>query len=132
MISIIVTSFHEHHLEKSIISLVNQKTNYNYEIIVVSPDKEARELTNKYNIKYFFDPGKGKSYALNLAFKEIKSDILILTDGDVFVNENVVEEFMKNFKDSKVGVVTGRPIPIDREVISLVIGVIYYLMLVHI
>ncbi len=115
MISIIVTSFHEPNLEKSVISLVNQKTNYKYGIIIVSPDKEAEELAKKYSVEYFFDPGKGKSYALNLVFGKIKSEFFILTDGDVFVSDNVVEEFMKKFEDSKVGVITGKPIPIDKR-----------------
>lgn len=115
MISIVITSFHEPNLERAIISLINQKTNYKYKIIVVSPDKKDRELADKYKIKYLFDPGNGKSYALNLVFKKIKSDILILTDGDVFVDENIVEEFMKKFKDPKVGVVTGRPVSIDKK-----------------
>lgn len=113
MISIIVTSFHEPNLEKAIFSLVNQRTNHKYEVVVVSPDEDARNLCDKYDIRYFFDPGKGKSYALNLVFKKIKSEFLILTDGDVFVSDNIVEEFMKKFENYKV--ITGRPIPIDKR-----------------
>tara|TARA_Y100000034_G_scaffold130667_1_gene189635 strand:- start:824 stop:1696 length:873 start_codon:yes stop_codon:yes gene_type:complete len=115
MISIIVTSFREPNLERCILSLVNQKTNHAYEIVVISPDRESENLCDKYDIRYFFDPGKGKSYALNLIFKEIKSEFLIFTDGDVFVSNNVVEEFMRNFEDFKVGVITGRPIPLDKR-----------------
>ena len=115
MISIIVTSFHEPNLEKAIVALVNQKTNYDYNIIVVSPDEEAKKLCDKYGVRYFFDPGKGKSYALNLIFKEVESKFLILTDGDVFVSDNMVEEFMKKFENFRVGVVTGRPVPVDKR-----------------
>ena len=114
MISIIVTSFKEPNLEKCILSLINQKTKHKYNIVVVSPDDNAKKLCKKHKIKYLFDPGKGKSYALNLVFKKIKSEFLILTDADVYVSDNVIEEFMKKF-NPKIGVITGRPISINSR-----------------
>ncbi|MBL7148396.1 MAG: glycosyltransferase [Nanoarchaeota archaeon] len=118
MISIIITSFHEPNLKNCVDSFLNQVIDYAYELVVVSPDKESEELVksyNKKNIRYFFDPGKGKSYALNLVFKESKSDILILTDGDVFVSKSSVNEIVKKFEDPKVGVVSGRPVSLDKR-----------------
>ncbi len=115
MISIIITSFNEPHLERAIKSVLDQKINYKYEVIVVAPDKEAEELTKKYKIKYFKDYGKGKSYALNLLLKKLKSDILILTDGDVYLENNSINNIMKLFKDQVVGVVSGRPIPEESK-----------------
>ena len=111
MISIIITSFNEPNLERAIKSVLVQKINYKYEIIVVAPDKEAEKLTKKYKIKYFKDSGNGKSHALNLLLKKIKSEILILTDGDVFLGNNSINEILGLFKDSLTGVATGRPMP---------------------
>src|SRR3989344_8190828 len=111
MISIIITSFNEPHLERAINSILNQKINYKHEIIIAAPDKEAEKLTKKYKIKYFKDPEKGKSYALNLLLKKIKSEILIFTDGDVYLGNNSINEIMELFKDKKIGIVTGRPFP---------------------
>jgi cellulose synthase/poly-beta-1,6-N-acetylglucosamine synthase-like glycosyltransferase len=57
------------------------------------------------------DPGKGKSYALNIAFSKINADILILTDGDVYISKNAIEEIVNTFKDEKIGCLSGRPVP---------------------
>ena len=115
MISIIITSFNDPNLEKAIISILDQKINYKYELIVVAPDKEAEKLSKKYKIKYFKDPGIGKSYALNLLLKTLKSEILILTDGDVYLNNNSINEIMELFKDEKIGVVTGRVVSLNKK-----------------
>ena len=62
------------------------------------------------NVKYFKDTGKGKSYALNSVFKELKGNIWIFTDGDVYISDNAIEEIIKEFEDPMVGCVTGRPV----------------------
>jgi cellulose synthase/poly-beta-1,6-N-acetylglucosamine synthase-like glycosyltransferase len=115
MISIIITSFKEPNLENAINAIKNQKINYKHEIIVVAPDKEAEKLSKKYNIKYFKDEGKGKSYALNLLLKKLKSNILIFTDGDVYLGNNAINEIMELFKDEKIGVVSGRIISNNKK-----------------
>jgi ADP-heptose:LPS heptosyltransferase len=109
-VSFIITAYKEPNLDKTLESAINQTYKGNYEIIVCAPDKETLDIAKKYKVKTFVDPGKGKSYALKLLFKEIKSDILILTDGDVFVNKEAIDSIVKKFKDSSVGAVTGRPI----------------------
>ena len=116
MISIIITSFKEPNLNRAINAILNQKINYKREIIIVAPDEDAKSLVKIYskkykNLKYFKDPGKGKSYALNLLLKKLNSDILILTDGDVYLGNNSINEIMGLFKNPKIGVVTGRPVP---------------------
>src|SRR3989338_6572335 len=96
MISIIITAYGEpKSTEKAINSFLNQKIPEKYEIIVADPFKEVKQyITKKFKdkkqVKFFHDPGKGKSYALNLLFKIAKGSILILTDGDVFIDKNSV------------------------------------------
>lgn len=110
-LDIIITSFKEKNLENTINSIIHQKISYPYNLYLVSPDPEARKLVNKIkkpNIKYFFDPGKGKSYAINLILKELKNDILILSDGDVILEKDSINKIAQKFKDPQVGVVTGR------------------------
>lgn len=115
--TVIITSFKEPKtIGRAIDSFLNQKTKSKFEIIVSAPDDETIKVAKRYKkVKIFRDPGKGKSAALNLLFKKIKSDILILTDGDVFVNNKAVNEILNLFKDDKVGCVTGRPVPTENR-----------------
>jgi cellulose synthase/poly-beta-1,6-N-acetylglucosamine synthase-like glycosyltransferase len=116
MISIIITAFKEPKIGKAIESFLNQKIKEKYELIVSAPDKETQEVVKKYKkIKLFNDPGKGKAYALNLVLKKVKGDIIILTDGDVYVSENSINEILKKFENSKIGCVAGRPVPMEDK-----------------
>ncbi len=118
-ISIVITSFREPKtIGKAIESFVEQEIGVAYELYVAAPDEEtlaiARNLQKKYaQIKIFVDPGKGKSYALNQLIPKLKGQILIFSDGDVFVSSNSIEEILRAFKDNQVGCVTGRPISIS-------------------
>lgn len=114
-ITLLITAFKEPNLAKAIESALNQKTRYKYEIIISAPDEETLDIARKYskkhkNFKVIKDPGKGKSYALNIAFLKIKTDIMILTDGDVYISESSIEEIMNLFLDEKIGCVSGRPV----------------------
>lgn len=118
--TIIITAFNEPNIGKVIEAAQNQKTNYEYDILVSAPDDatlgEAIQLAIKdQRISVFQDEGKGKSRALNQIFKmlEGQSDILIFTDGDVKINRYAVQNIIEAFKDPAVGCVAGRPVPLD-------------------
>lgn len=118
MISIIITSYKEPGLKRCIDSIINQKIKENYEILVVDPSKEAEKLTKNYKklkIKYIKDPSKGKSNALQFGIKRANGNIIISTDGDVFLGENSVNEFLKFFNNPEVGCVSGRPIALNEK-----------------
>jgi len=116
-ITLLITAFKEPKtIVKAVESAFNQKTSREYEIIVSAPDNETLDAIKKYkNLKIFKDPGKGKSYALNLIFQKLKTDILILTDGDVFISDNIVENFANLFLDPEIGCATGRPVPVEGK-----------------
>lgn len=120
-IALIITAFKEPNIGKAIEAAMNQKTDYDYDIFVSAPDEEtfsiARNYAKKYkNIQTFRDQGKGKMSALNLIFKKMKKeDILILTDGDVYISENAVEDVTNLFLDPEIGCVSGRPTPIEDK-----------------
>lgn len=114
--TVIITSFKEPAtIGRAIEAFQNQKTKRKFEILVSAPDKETLDVAKKYKVKIFKDPGKGKSLALNLLFKKVKSDILILTDGDVYVNDKAVEEILNLFENPNIGCVTGRPVPMENR-----------------
>lgn len=125
-VSVIITAYKE---EKTIgialDSIINPELNEykgDFEVLIVCPDKgtwlSARNKAEEFkfkNIRRVKDPQKGKPLALNMAFKEAKGDIFILTDGDVYFGKNVISKLIKHFKDSKVGGVTGRPVSIGKK-----------------
>jgi len=125
MISIVITAFNEPStIGKAIDSIISQKIREKYELIVSAPDRKTQDIVKKYSkkfrqIKLFKDPGKGKSYALNLIFPKIKGRIAILTDGDVYISENSINELLNFFNDSKMGCVSGRPVPTNSKSIML-------------
>ena len=114
-VSIIITSFNEPKLKNAIEAVLAQENGSQYEIVVVAPDKEAEYLVKAYatkynNLRFFKDPGKGKSYALNLVFEKLQSDVFVLTDGDVVLDKHAVKEILYYFNDPLIGVATGRVI----------------------
>jgi len=116
--SIIITSFHEPRLADAVTSIVQQDISVPHEIIIASPDKEADLLAKKYaskNVAWLKDPGKGKSYAINLLLKKLKGDILIFTDGDVVLEKNSVNEIISTFNDPLVGCVSGRVMSANQK-----------------
>lgn len=120
MISVIITTKKEPKtLSKAIQSVLNQNFNQEYEILIIGPDKETREIVKNFSqypqVKYLKDQGKGKPAALNLAFQKAKGKILVLTDGDIEVGRNALNPLLKPFYDPEVGAVTGQPISISPK-----------------
>lgn len=125
MINVIITSYNEPEATtKAVQAFLTQDYSEEINIIVVDPFPEIEKFIktrfkkNK-NVSFFLDPGEGKSYALNILFsnlfKQDKNDIIILTDGDVYVSKNAVSEIIKAFQDKQVGVVTGKPVSINSR-----------------
>ena len=117
MISIIITAFNEMRtIGRAVESILKQDIKENYEILVVAPDSETGKIVESCkNTRFIQDYWVGKPSALNIAFKEAKGDILILTDGDVFLDSKAIIELLKPFEDKNVGVVSGRPISINTR-----------------
>ncbi len=119
------------------------------EILIVGPDEETENIVRrsreKYkNISYLKDGGLGKPAALNLAFNWLKnkyptesSNIIVLTDGDVYIKEQSLKYLLEPFSaeggsasggknqkvlgqpaltgQNRVGAVTGHPISLNNR-----------------
>lgn len=121
MVSVVINAWKEaEQIKKALNSLLNPEYNdYNepFEVVIVCPDEStwesAKEVAKKFDFKNIWrvkDPQKGKPYALKMALTKVKSEILVLTDGDVYFGKNVLSKLVDKFKDKKVGGVTGRPV----------------------
>lgn len=119
-ISIIITAYKEERtISKAIAKALDASKGLNKEILVLAPDegtiREARSWEStrpEINLRVIRDPGRGKPAALNLAFKEAKGDVLILTDGDVFMSQYSIRELL-NKTEGNWGIVSGRPFSIS-------------------
>jgi cellulose synthase/poly-beta-1,6-N-acetylglucosamine synthase-like glycosyltransferase len=122
MIYIIITSYNEpKSTERAIKVILKQKIKEKFKIIVADPFPEVfKYLKSKIkskSVEYFLDPGEGKNYTLNILFEKYFSknekDLLILTDGDVFLSDNAINEVIDTFKNKKIGCITGKPVCSD-------------------
>jgi len=111
-VTIIITSYKEPKtIGKCIESILHQTIEYPHRVIVSAPDDETLDVARKYDVTIFKDDGKGKSHAINQLLEFVNGDILIFTDGDVYLGKDSINNIIKMFEDKKVGCVTGRPIP---------------------
>lgn len=122
MISIIITTYQEPQtIGRAIQAFLDEEIDQDYEILVVCPDQETQEKILEYQEKYSQvkclkeKESKGKPAALNLAFRQTKGDILILSDGDVYIKKGAVRELLKYLKDPEIGAVSGRPVSVNSR-----------------
>ena len=120
MISIIITSLKEPKtIGKAMSCFMNQKLKEKFEIIVICGDKETFNVAKKYshqpNVFVHRDKGKGKPAALNLGVKKAKGNILVFSDGDVFIEEGALQPILEPLKEDEIGAVCGRPIPTNSR-----------------
>lgn len=119
-VSVIITSAHESHTIGKAIKVILPQTSGDDEIIIITPDQKTIDAASKFieenrNIRIIQDKDKGKPAAINLGIKNAKKDIIILTDGDVWLDDNALDELAKLFDDPKVGLVSGRPVSINSR-----------------
>ncbi len=116
-ISVIVTAANEEKtISKAIRSILSQ-LNKNDELIVVAPDDPTLASAKKVSsrVKTIRDKGEGKPSALNLAVEQTKNKILVLTDGDVYVDKKALKHLFSPLKDKKTGIVSGQPVPTNSK-----------------
>jgi len=123
MIDILIASYNEPKAAARAAKIFLKNKRKDLRVTIVDPFQEVegslkKEITDK-RFNFFLDPGEGKSYALNLLFQELGSnntnDLFILTDGDVYVSDNALNEIISAFKDKKIGCVTGKPVSLDSR-----------------
>ena len=125
MITIIITSYGElKATERAVNSFLNQNISDDFRIIISDPFTETKwmieeKFPDTKKIEYFEDEGKGKSSALNAILKKIYTenteDIIISTDGDVYVSYIAVKEILNVFKDKKIGILCGHPVSLNEK-----------------
>lgn len=123
-ISIGVCVYNEEKNIRSLLnSLLNQKTSKHIkEIIVVSSacsDKTDEIIETDFLKSYpqvillKQEKREGKASAINLFLKYASGDILVLESGDTTPRPDTIENLTESFKNPKIGMTGGRPIPVN-------------------
>jgi glycosyltransferase involved in cell wall biosynthesis len=58
---------------------------------------------------------EGKASAINLFIASARSDVLVMVGADVVIKEGTLDALTRQFDDPEVGMVGGRPIPVNGE-----------------
>ncbi len=84
------------------------------EILVICPDDVTASVASTFRqVRVLRDQGHGKPAALNLGLSAATGDIVVMTDGDVYVGPGALAALLEPFADPTVGAVSGRPISIS-------------------
>jgi len=115
--SVIITAFREEKtIGRAIEAILPQIDFSTGELWVVAPDEATLKVAKGYpRVKIIKDEGKGKPAALNLAVSKAGGEILVLTDGDVWLGKGALGKILAAFGDLAVGLATGQPKPINKR-----------------
>ena len=100
-VSVIVPCFNvSKYISKCIDSLLKQKTNINYEIILINDGStdNTLDIINKYNDKKIIvinQRNKGMSGARNIGIINSRGKYLVFVDSDDYISENYLDELFK-------------------------------------
>ncbi len=119
MISIVITTYREEQtILRAVRAFLGQDLTQEWELLVVCPDDETAAIiaplvASNARVRCLRDEGKGKPAALNVALQAACGDLVILSDGDVYVAPGAVCALVAAFDDPRVGIVSGRPVSIS-------------------
>jgi cellulose synthase/poly-beta-1,6-N-acetylglucosamine synthase-like glycosyltransferase len=113
-ITILLTAFREAATIGTALEALLSQSDAATEMIVICPDDETTQAARRYSgVRVLRDPGQGKPAALNLGLKAAAGDIIIMTDGDVYIGVNALEALLHPFSDLQTGAVSGRPVSLS-------------------
>lgn len=114
-VSVIITAFREPKTVGRAIEAVLNQVPERGKILVVCPDPETMAVVDDYaahypQVRHVADPQRGKPAALNYGLRAAQGDIVVLSDGDVAIEDGALAPLLAPFEDEQVGAVTGRPV----------------------
>jgi len=129
-ISVIIPAYNEEeYIKECIESVKKQKTNLNYEIIVVnnnSTDK-TKNIAKKCNVKVIDEKRQGVGQARKTGTESAKGNIVIHIDADTHLYSDHIEKVANHFKkDKNLVCLGGQFLFYDANLIQRIIRGIFY------
>lgn len=108
-------------LEKCIQSLLSQKTDIPYEVIVVDNDSSdsTKKIVEKYGIKYLFVSHELSRRPRNQGIKIAKGNIIAYIDDDAIADSNWIQNIFETISSGKADAVGGKILSNSRGIASL-------------
>ncbi|NDJ34941.1 MAG: glycosyltransferase [Chloroflexi bacterium] len=112
-VSVLVTAAHEPDSIAGVLGPLSRQLPA-AQLLVICPDEPTAQAALAFErVQVLRDEGRGKPAALNLGLSHTTGEIVILTDGDVRIDENAAEPLINPFEENDVGAVSGRPISVS-------------------
>jgi cellulose synthase/poly-beta-1,6-N-acetylglucosamine synthase-like glycosyltransferase len=118
MYSVLLTSYMEPHTVGTAITALLRQMPPDAELLAIAPDDQtiavitALMLTEP-RLRLVRDERQGKPAALNLGLAAAHHAVVVLTDGDVFVEDGALAALLLPLDAAAVGAVTGRPVSVS-------------------
>jgi len=113
-LSILVTAYREPLTVGRALEALISQLDAGSEVFLICPDEPTARVGARYpQVTVLRDAGHGKPAALNLGFQHAQGEIMVMTDGDVWVEQGAIAELLKPFNDPQVGAVSGRPVSVS-------------------
>ncbi len=118
MITVLITAFREAGTIGRALDAFLGQVPADAEILVVCPDVETTAVIQQYaarhpQTRHVPDPGKGKPAALNIGLQAARGEIVVFSDGDVYVGDGALAALLAPFADAQTGAVTGQPVSLS-------------------
>lgn len=117
-LSVIITAFREAEIVGRAIDAFLPQLPSDTELLVVCPDPATIAVVDEYAgrypaVRHIADPQRGKPTAVNAGLEAANGDIVVLSDGDVIVDQNALGPLLDPFRDPQVGAVSGHPVSVN-------------------
>ncbi len=118
MYSVLLTSYMEPRTVGAAITALLRQMPPDAELLAIAPDEQTIAVITglmqaEPRLRLIRDERQGKPAALNLGLTAARHDIVVLTDGDVLVEDGALPALLLPFSDEAVGAVTGRPVSVS-------------------
>ena len=118
-VSVVVPAYNEEQTITKKLENLNAQTYLNMEVVVVNDgstentrakvQRFIETASAKFRVRLLnLEEREGKASAINCGWKDCGGEIMVISDADTLLKRNAIQEIVQNFRDPRVGSVTGK------------------------